>query len=73
MSETLSVRIDSELKREFTEIVESIGLDVPTVVRMLAKQTVMNKRVPLSLSAKLAENSDTLDFMEDIKADCSDW
>ena len=73
MSETLSVRIDSELKREFTEIVESIGLDVPTVVRMLAKQTVMNKRVPLSLSAKLVDNSDTLDFMEDIKADWGDW
>ena len=51
MNSTLTVRMDSELKRQFTEIVESLGLDAPTVVRMLARQTVNNQAIPLTLSA----------------------
>ena len=68
MNSTLTVRMDSDLKREFAEVLDSLGLDAPTVVRMLAKQTVRNKAVPLALSVTESER-DTLAFLDDIRAD----
>jgi addiction module RelB/DinJ family antitoxin len=73
MNSTLTVRMDSELKQAFTEIVESLGLDAPTVVRMLATQTVQNRAIPLSLSAKGTAERDTLAFMDSIRADWGEW
>jgi addiction module RelB/DinJ family antitoxin len=64
--------MDSDLKQRFTEIVESIGLDAPSVVRMLVKQTVNNKAVPLSLVANDSER-DSLAFIDSIRADWGEW
>jgi addiction module RelB/DinJ family antitoxin len=72
MSTTLTVRMDEKLKRDFAGIVEEIGLDVPTVIRMLAVQTVRQRRVPLSLSAA-QESPDTLDFLDSVRADWGEW
>ncbi|MCL2807648.1 MAG: type II toxin-antitoxin system RelB/DinJ family antitoxin [Coriobacteriia bacterium] len=73
MNETLSVRMDQELKREFTKIVESLGLDAPTAVRMFATQTVKAKAVPLSLSARALDEKDTMAFLDSVRADWGDW
>ncbi|MDR0990527.1 MAG: type II toxin-antitoxin system RelB/DinJ family antitoxin [Propionibacteriaceae bacterium] len=73
---TLTVRMDAELKQQFTTVVESLGLDAPTVVRMLAVQTVRQQRVPLSLSANLEVNSsenETLDFLDSVRSDWGEW
>jgi len=43
--------MDPELKAEFSAVAASVGLDAPTVVRMLAVQTVHLKAIPLSLTA----------------------
>jgi addiction module RelB/DinJ family antitoxin len=72
MNATLTVRMDGELKRKFTEIVESVGLDAPTVVRMLATQTVANRAIPLSLSASNSER-ETMAFLENTRADWGEW
>ncbi|MDR1775606.1 MAG: type II toxin-antitoxin system RelB/DinJ family antitoxin [Actinomycetes bacterium] len=72
MNATLTVRMDSDLKREFSEIVEALGLDAPTVVRMLAKQTVATRHIPLSLTLPDPE-SDTLAFLESVHADWGEW
>jgi addiction module RelB/DinJ family antitoxin len=72
MSTTLTVRMDENLKRDFIRVVEEIGLDAPTVVRMLAVQTVRQKRVPLSLSVT-NETPGTLDFIDSVRADWGDW
>jgi addiction module RelB/DinJ family antitoxin len=65
--------MDSKLKQEFTEIVEALGLDAPTVVRMLAAQTVRNRAIPLSLSARDADERSTLTFLEGVRADWGEW
>jgi len=65
--------MDSELKQQFTQIVESLGLDAPTVVRMLAKQTVQNRAIPLSLSVDSTNKTDTLAFLDGVRADWGEW
>lgn len=73
MNDTLSIRMDKKLKQEFIEVVESIGLDAPTAVRMFALQTVKTRSIPLSLSAKALEDNDSLSFMDSIRADWGVW
>ena len=72
MNTTLTIRMDSELKRQFIEVLEEIGLDAPTAVRMLAIQTVRTRSVPLTLSANYDER-DTLTFLDSIRAEGSEW
>ena len=72
MNSTLTIRMDSELKRQFNEVLEEIGLDAPTAVRMLAVQTVKTRKVPLSMSATHSE-TDTLLFLDSIRADWGEW
>ena len=69
MNDTLSVRMDHELKKEFIEVVESLGLDAPTAVRMFATQTVKTRAIPLSLSAKSLDEKDTMAFLDSVRAD----
>ena len=73
MNDTLSVRMDHELKKEFTRIVEAVGLDAPTAVRMFATQTVRARAIPLSLSVKSLEEQDTMAFLDSIRADWGEW
>lgn len=73
MNDTLSVRMEPELKKEFIEVVESIGLDAPTAVRMFALQTVKTRSIPLSLSARFLEESNTMAFLDNIRADWGEW
>jgi antitoxin component of RelBE/YafQ-DinJ toxin-antitoxin module len=53
----------------YTEIVNELGLDAPTVVRMLIQQTVNQKAVPLSLSIKQSAPDTTLRFLDGVRAD----
>lgn len=72
MSTTLTIRMDEQLKQDFLEVVSEIGLDAPTVIRMLAIQTVKQRRVPLSLSADLTTDN-TMEFLDDYRADWGAW
>jgi addiction module RelB/DinJ family antitoxin len=72
MNTTLTVRMDSDLKRRFSEVVESVGLDAPTVVRMLVTQTVAHRKIPLSLSA-IGGEQDSMAFMDSVRADWGEW
>jgi DNA-damage-inducible protein J len=49
MSTQMSIRIDEELKQEFTETLNGMGLNVSTVVTMLAKQVVAKKVLPFEV------------------------
>jgi addiction module RelB/DinJ family antitoxin len=65
--------MDQELKKDFVEVVESLGLDAPTAIRMFAKQTVKTRALPLSLNAKALDDQDTLAFLDNIRADWGEW
>jgi addiction module RelB/DinJ family antitoxin len=67
--------MDANLKKQFTAILDSLGLDAPTAVRMLAKQTVKTKALPLSLDTKhtryvpFEDEKAVLDWSEEMAAD----
>jgi addiction module RelB/DinJ family antitoxin len=73
MNSTLTVRIDDNIKKEFTNIVKALGLDPPTVVRMLIHQTVSQKAVPLSLALPNKESDDTMQFLDNVRTDWGEW
>ena len=47
---TVSVRIDDELKREFDEVCNELGLSMTTAIIMLAKKMTREKRIPFEVS-----------------------
>ncbi len=42
----IQVRVDDKLKQEATDILDSIGMDMPTAVRMFLKKIVMERGLP---------------------------
>lgn len=42
----IQVRVDDKLKQEATEILDSIGMDMPTAVRMFLKKIVIERGLP---------------------------
>ncbi|GHV65059.1 hypothetical protein AGMMS49587_18670 [Spirochaetia bacterium] len=73
MNSTLTIRIDEDTKQEFTDIVNALGLDTPTVVRMLIQQTIRQKAIPLSLSLQRDSFDTTVNFLDEVHADWGDW
>ena len=73
MTTTLTVRMDPELKAKFSAIAASVGLDAPTVVRMLAVQTVRQKAIPLSLAMPTTAEAADLAWLDEARADWGAW
>lgn len=46
---TLTIRLDSDLKREASDVVEGYGLDLSSVTRAFYTQIVRTGAIPLSL------------------------
>lgn len=49
MMKSTTIRIDEELKRDASQMLESLGLSFNTYVVMATRQLVSQKRVPFSL------------------------
>ena len=47
---TVSVRMDENLKRDFDEICNELGLSMTTAITMLAKKMTREQRLPFELS-----------------------
>ena len=47
---SISIRMDSDLKRQAENILEQLGLNMTVVVNMLFRQIVREQAVPLSLA-----------------------
>ena len=47
---TASVRMDENLKRDFDEICNELGLSMTTAITMLAKKMTREKRIPFEVS-----------------------
>jgi len=73
MNSTLTVRMDPELKEKFSAIAAAVGLDAPTVVRMLAVQTVRDRAIPLSLVVPESTEQKDMAWLESVRADWSPW
>ena len=73
MTTTLTVRMDPDLKAKFSAVAASVGLDAPTVVRMLAVQTVQQKAIPLSLTAPDPMEQADLAWLDQARTDWGTW
>jgi len=73
MTTTLTVRMDPDLKAKFAAVAASVGLDAPTVVRMLAVQTVRQRAIPLSLKAPDSPEETDLAWLDEARADWGDF
>ncbi|MDR2834130.1 MAG: type II toxin-antitoxin system RelB/DinJ family antitoxin [Streptococcaceae bacterium] len=62
---TITVRLDEELKEESKIILENVGLDMSTAVKMFLKQVVINQGIPFEVV--LAKPTIEM-ALEDVKA-----
>ncbi|MDR0580302.1 MAG: type II toxin-antitoxin system RelB/DinJ family antitoxin [Campylobacteraceae bacterium] len=49
MSSTLTIRMDAELKESAQNILNDIGLDLTTAVKLFLRQTVIQQKLPIEL------------------------
>ncbi len=50
MTQTLSVRMDSELKEEFSKWCNSVGMNASVAVNMFAKAVLRERKLPFEIS-----------------------
>lgn len=50
---TLTIRLDSGLKKEASKVAEYYGLDLSSVTRAIYKQMVNTRSIPLTLSPEI--------------------
>ena len=58
---TLQVRIPEELRRDADEVLEAIGMDMSTAIRVYLKKVVQERRIPFLLEAPDAVVVQSLD------------
>ena len=63
----IQVRIDSDLKKEATDILDELGMDMPNAIRMFVKRIVMERGLPFD--AKLPNGAMAIETAESIEID----
>lgn len=69
----IQFRADKELKKEVTEIYESLGMDLPTAFRMFMNKSKLVRGVPFEvrLPEKSVTRAEALKAFEDLRAQAS--
>ena len=49
---TLTIRIDTEIKKEFETVCDELGLTMTSAVTLLAKQMIRERRLPFEITAR---------------------
>ena len=57
-STTVTFRTDDELKRQATEVFESLGMNLSVALNMFMKQAVMKQQFPCSLELGIAKENE---------------
>lgn len=63
---SVTMRIDSELKKQLQELMGNLGLDMSTFFIMSAKQAVREQGIPFRVSMEVP-NAETIKAMQDIE------
>ena len=58
MSTTITFRTDDELKKQATELFNSLGMNLSVALNLFMKQAVLKRRFPCSLDAEMIENAE---------------
>ena len=70
----VQVRIDKELKQEVSEIYDSLGMDLPTAVRMFFVRSKMVRGIPFdtTLPKDVITRTEALQALDDLFRQASD-
>lgn len=63
---SLTIRIDEELKAQFEELVNDLGLNLTSAITAFAKQSVREQQIPFMLT-KNVPNEETAKAIEDAR------
>ena len=62
---TISVRVDSELKKKAAEFFESLGMDMSTAINIFIRQALYRGEIPFEIRKP---NRETLEALEECNA-----
>lgn len=70
---TVSIRMDSELKRRFEQFCEDVGMSMTTAFTIYAKKVVNENRIPFDIGREIPneETRKAIDEVRRMKADPS--
>ena len=60
----MTVRMDSQLKKQFNELCNEIGMSVNTAINIFANAVVKTRSIPFKVSAYTEEDKALKDFYE---------
>ncbi len=66
---TLQIRVPVQLRDEASSILDSMGLDLPTAIRVYLSKVVQTRRIPFSLEADPAPELMAVDESTQAKMD----
>lgn len=66
MEQTISILIDSDIKKEATFILQQYGLDIPSAVNLFLRQCVLRGGLPFDVALP-SYKRETLDAMEEAR------
>lgn len=62
----INIRIDKDLKDEFDEICNELGLTMTTAINIFAKTMVRQQKIPFEVSKK-TYNQETIDAINEVR------
>lgn len=66
---TLQIRVPVQLRDEVSAILDSMGLDLPTAIRVYLSKVVQTRRIPFSLEADPVPEVVAVDQSTQVKMD----
>ena len=63
---TVSIRMDSELKRRFEQFCEDVGMNMTTAFTIFAKKVVHENRIPFDIGREIP-NEETLAAIDEVR------
>ena len=63
---TVSIRMDSELKRRFEQFCEDVGMSMTTAFTIYAKKVVNEDRIPFDIGREIP-NEETLAAIDEVR------
>ena len=67
MTSNMTIRIDSELKKEAEELFSDLGMNLTTAVNVFFRQAVRRQQLPFSIGRYPLPNAETLAAIEEGK------
>jgi addiction module RelB/DinJ family antitoxin len=67
MTKAIQIRLDPKLKKQADRILDNLGLDTPTAIRIFLRRVVVTRSIPFELNnGNLTENGFTPEFEDEV-------